>query len=544
MNVAELIEREATKSPHHPAIIFPQGEKTFSYTYEELIKKSCFLSYAFQSSGIKKGDRILFFVKPSLHFSAIAFSLFKLGAIPVFIDPGMGLSNLLRCVRKTKPSYFISERKGIILKWIFRKTFSSLKKTFCTKSFFFYDSIEKILKEEKSGPILFPKVSETDKASLIYTSGGTGSPKGVWYDHGMFRAQVELLKSEFSYTSSDKDLPGFPLFSMMTIAMGVTSVIPEMDPSSPGTCDPSKIVKNIEEFKVTTIAGSPAIWERVGNYCQEKGITLESVRALIMFGAPIPKRLHKIFEDILPNGTSYTPYGATECLPVSNISWKTIQEASLPETFPYNAICIGKNIEPCQVRIIQETNKKNLSLSETKELPSYEIGEIIAKGRQASPAYLGEYEANEESKIKDQNSFWHKMGDLGFKDAEGKLWFCGRKAHKVTSSSTGKDYFSLPTELLFNDHPEIKKTALIKLRCGNKIEPALSIERLQQEEKLSPEAAKSFKKELLSRAAQGGHNEISKFFLHKSLPVDRRHNIKIDRKALSEHFSQNPGSFL
>ena len=548
MNVVELIELEAVKSPNKPCVIFPQGEQTFSYTYKELLEKCQILSEEFSNQGITKGAKVLLFVKPSLNFSVITFSLFKLGAVPVFIDPGMGLKNLLSCTKKAKATFFISEKKGIILKLFFGSSFQFVKKIFCTKKFLSFSSIEKIVAKERTQEkfsVCYPILNEEDPASIIFTSGGTGRPKGVLYTHGMFAAQTSLLRKQFSYTDKDRDLPGFPLFSMMTIAMGVTSVIPEMDPSKPAACEPEKIVKNIQDHQVTTMAGSPAIWERVGLYCKENKIKLLSVRALIMFGAPIPKRLHELYEDILPNGTSYTPYGATECLPVSNISWKELKEAHLPKEFLYKAICIGKISLPTQVKVIKEESSHPLLIDNIKELSAYELGEIIVKGSQASPSYLDEEAASQNSKIKDGNSFWHRMGDLGFMDSERRLWFCGRVAHKVTSTNSEKENYSIPTELIFNDHPEIKKTALIALKQNGEVKPALVIERHDKKTSLKKSEKLIFLNELKNRSSSSEDTkDIHQFFLYKSLPVDKRHNIKIDRKFLSEHFSKKVESCL
>lgn len=544
MNVVKLIEEQAQKTPHKKAVIFPEKNKTSFYTFEKLMANCNSLSHNFEKKKITKGTKVLLFVKPSLNFSVITFSLFKLGAVPIFIDPGIGLSNLLRAIDKTKPQVFITETKGLILKALFSKWFKSVKQTFCTRDFLTLQSIESILRT-KTTPTKKHKVklTEADTASILFTSGGTGKPKGVIYTHGMFLEQIKLLKKEFQYTGDDRDLPGFPLFSLMTMAMGVTSVIPELDPRKPSLCNPQKIVKNILDHEVTTMAGSPAIWEKVGLYCIKHSIKLKTVRALIMFGAPVPKRLHKIFKKILPNGTSYTPYGATECLPVSNISAHSLEKTKLPKNFKHRAICVGKAIAQTKIKIIKEHSSKDLKISQTKELAPYDIGEIIIQGAQASPSYFEEEEETRLSKIKDKGLFWHKMGDLGFLDHEKRLWFCGRSKHKIKTSQ--KEYYSIPTELVFNGHKEIKKTALIGLHINDKITPALVVERYDRKTRFSPNKKKLFKEELLKLAKSHTETDkITQFFVHKSLPVDRRHNIKIDRNLLSHYFSHRPQKVL
>lgn len=148
--------------------------------------------------------------------------------------------------------------------------------------------------------------------------------RNVVYTHKIYYEQTRLLQELFSLDENEIDFPCFPLFSLFTLCMGMTSCIPDMNPSQPAKADPKQLVQNIKDNKVTFMAGSPAIWEALGSYCIKNNITLPSVKYLVMFGAPVRNELHKRFSRILPNRTTYTPYGATESLPVANISGQMV----------------------------------------------------------------------------------------------------------------------------------------------------------------------------------------------------------------------------
>ena len=217
-------------------------------------------------------------------------------------------------------------------------------------------------------------------AAILFTSGGTGRPKGVVYTHKIYTEQTRLLQELFNLTDSEIDLPCFPLFSLFTLCMGMTSCIPDMNPSQPAKADPQQLIQNIMDNKVTFMAGSPAIWEALGKYCEKNKITLPSVKYLVMFGAPVRNKLHKRFSKILPNGTTYTPYGATESLPVANISGKIILEQTAALTEQGKGTCVGVPVPGVEVSIIEISDDIIENISKAKILKPYEIGEIIVKG--------------------------------------------------------------------------------------------------------------------------------------------------------------------
>lgn len=526
-NIANRLLQFSQKTPDNKAITFPKkvGHKYHysSLTFRELEDRANSFAHLFLNAGLKKMDKVLVFIKPSLNFSAITFALFKVGLVPIFIDPGMGKKNLLNAIAHIKPVGLIAEQAVHFLRLIYKDNFRSVK-IFINNGNINWGkmiSLQEFVKF-KNKPLINEVMKKEDPAAILFTSGGTGSPKGVHYNHGIFNAQTEMLQEMFNLTEEDIDLPGFPLFSLFTIAMGMNSCIPDMDPSKPAKCNPENLVKNIIDNKATFVAGSPAIWERVAIYCDQNNIKLPSVKYLVMFGAPVRFHIHELFKNILTNGDTYTPYGATECLPVSNAKGSDILEYK-KDYDNGKGTYIGHGTKGIRLKVIQTSDDK-LKWEQITECQANILGEIIVNGPTVTPFYVDMEKETNEAKIIDQNGdIWHRMGDIGYLDNNNALWFCGRKTHRVDYND--KTYASIQLEGIINSISEIEKSAMINFHG----KPAIVISAQKTNNK------KILKDKVLSISkANELTNPIDHVFFSKKFPVDVRHNIKIDRKKLSQ----------
>lgn len=527
MNIALQISEISKKFPDKKSVVL--GKDGSFYTFKEFESRSNQIANKLTSLGVKPGMRVLLFVKPCLDFSVITFSLFKLGAIPVLIDPGMGVKNLLNSVKEVHPEVMISIGRAHWLRRLKSNFFKSVQiKISLTRVGGRTDYLYKDLNDNSH--IFNPlKVNSSDTAAILFTSGGTGKPKGVLYTHGIFNFQTKTLQEMFSLHHQNIDLPGFPLFALFTLAMGMTSVIPELDPTKPSQCDPKKIVNNILSHNVTFAAGSPSIWERVGKYCVEHSLQLPSVKQIVMFGAPVRFEIHQLFKKVLVDGDTFTPYGATECLPVSLVSGTEILNNHLSSMKSGFGTCVGKAVNGVKIKIIKTSDIPEVGLT---ELSVGHIGEIVVCGPQVTPGYFELPDETKKAKIIEDGLLWHRMGDLGYFDEGHNLWFLGRKSHRVVCDDIV--FYPIQVEAIFNQHAKIRRSALIKLNINGKSCPGLVIERFDKSTVLTQD----FFDELnIIRDSFSFTRPVEHFFLHHDFPVDVRHNIKIDRIELS-HWAQ------
>ncbi len=541
MNIADRLSYWANKTPTKDAIRFYNKQLDGSYKYkrksfEELDLLANKYAFYFNQYGIKKGMKTLLFIRPSLNFPAVVFALFKLGAIPIMIDPGMGKKNLLGAVREVGPEAMIAEPEVFVFKTLSSAPFKTIKVSITAGNLAFgkAKSLKGIAKK-KNATFKTERIGLDQTAAILFTSGGTGVPKGVVYTHRIFNEQTELLQKLLNLTPADVDIPGFPLFSLFAIAMGMTSCPPDMNPSKPSKCNPANLIKNITDNKGTFVAGSPAIWERVADYAIKNNLTLDTIKYLVMFGAPVSGVLHNKFRKILPNGDTYTPYGATESLPVSCISGTEVLNETLPKTLEGLGTCVGTPLDSISVKIIKISDDVIIDLRDVEELPQGEIGEIIVSGDVVTHKYYKRPEHTALAKIyettADGQRVWHRIGDLGYLDSKGSIWFCGRKTHRI---EIGKKLLCpVCCEAVFNQHPKVKRTALIDYKGA----PTLVIE--VKTKKISSEEKKALEKELLSLGSKAENTkEISTFLYYQNFPVDIRHNIKIDRIKLRDFFNE------
>lgn len=371
-------------------------------------------------------------------------------------------------------------------------------------------------------------------AAILYTSGSTGPAKGVEYRHGIFYAQVAALKEMFDFQPGEMDMPGFPLFALFSTALGLTCVLPELNPSRPASVEPARLVRAIHDWKIQNLQGSPAIWDKLGKYCRDYGIKLPSVRRVITFGAPISLDFIEMWRKLMDGrGDVYTPYGATEVLPVSLISGAEVMEETSTQTKDGGGTCVGHPVKGVQVRVIRTTDEPVAEWSEDLLLKVGEVGEIVVQTEQVTWAYFDDKEATQNSKILQGDKVWHRMGDLGYLDEQGRLWMVGRKSHRVQ----GKEhiYYPVCAEGMVDQHPDVLRSALVGMGKAPDQKPAMVIQlhkpKLQKDMAERNRIVREVKERL---AAHPLYGEVKTVLFHKDFPVDPRHNAKIDREALGE----------
>ena len=530
MNIAESFVSIAEQFGDRPGIIEAKTGKTISFA--ELNRKSDGYCAYFSRHGVTQGDVVILMVTPSVEFICLTLALFKLGAPIVLIDPGMGFKNLLRCIARVEPKILIGIPKAIAFSKICPKPFHTVESYFCCgNSFALFgpDITAEVTATNESASIYLP--GKDDLAAIIFTTGSTGPPKGVRYEHRVFSAQLQLIRDYYGIGPTDVDQPAFPLFALFSAALGACVVIPDMDATKPAKVDAKKFVASINRYQVTYSFGSPAIWNVVSRYCQKNRIVLQSVRKVLMAGAPVPYDLLQRVTAILPpEADIFTPYGATESLPVASISGREILADTWELSRKGRGTCVGRALPGIDLRIMGISDSPIPVLKDDMLLEAEEIGEIIVRGEVVTKAYQNNPKETQLAKIQDSDSFWHRMGDVGYLDASGRLWFCGRRAHRL-ETATGPLY-TIPCEAIINEHPYVSRSALVGIKGGDNdfTLPVMVIE-LHKTKNINKQQVLEEVRNL--SAASKLTARIKYFLIHKSFPVDIRHNAKIFREKLA-----------
>ncbi len=325
--------------------------------------------------------------------------------------------------------------------------------------------------------------------------------------------------------------------------MGVTTIFPDMNFSRPASVIPRSIVDTVNDWQATQAFGSPAVWNRVGRYCQAHNCQMPSLCRVLSAGAPVAAEiLSRMKQCISQDGEMHTPYGATEALPVASISATDVSAETVAQTNKGAGVCVGNRFPGIEWKVIQISDGPIGGIDAVRELQLGDIGELIVRGQVVTTEYVARPEATHKAKIQDFNSqsylpgqtlLWHRMGDVGYLDSHDRFWFCGRMSQRVTTS--GGPMFTIPCEAIFNSHPDVFRSALVGIGEVGRQLPAIVVEPLPGRWPRRKTVRDKLIDELSKRARLEDHTKnIYDVLLQKSLPVDVRHNVKINRELLAK----------
>jgi acyl-CoA synthetase (AMP-forming)/AMP-acid ligase II len=541
-NIAAALPRLAAERPEQIAIRCPAGvdaqgrvRYTQQLSYAELDQRSDAIAAGLARIGIGRGVRCAVMVRPSPAFFLLMFALFKLGAVPVLIDPGIDKRALKQCLHEAAPQAFIGIPLAQFARLLLGWGRGHVRQLVTVGQRWLWGG-HTLAQVEALGAGCGPQLAATEGdevAAILFTSGSTGVPKGVVYRHRHFVAQIELLGRAFGIQPGGVDLPTFPPFALFDPALGLTSVIPDMDPTRPARANPVKLIDAIQRFGVNQMFGSPALLDVLSRYGEQHGIRLPSLRRVTSAGAPVPPAVVERMQAMLPeDGEIWTPYGATECLPVAVIEGRELR-ATRAATEAGAGTCVGRAVAPNEVRIIAIVDRAIAEWSEVRECAVGEVGEISVAGPTATDSYFERPQATAQAKIREtlpngRTRIVHRMGDVGYVDGEGRLWFCGRKSHRVETADGPR--YTEQVEPIFNTHAAVRRSALVGVGKPGEQIPVLCIERQPQ----SPISDDQLRAELRSLAQQFAHTRCLQHLLfHPGFPVDIRHNAKIGREILA-----------
>ena len=545
-NIAAVLPRMAAERGEQIAMRCPgrrglDGFARYDLTlsYRQMEDRSNAIASGLRQIGIARGLRTVVMVRPSPEFFLLMFALFKLGAVPVLVDPGIARSALKRCLDEAEPGAFI----GIPLAHAARRLLgwsrsARIQVTVGRRWFWGGPTLAQVEALGAQAPSQMIDTAPDDMAALLFTSGSTGLPKGVVYRHRHFIAQIDMLRTAFGVEAGGVDLPTFPPFALFDPALGLTSIIPDMDPTRPAQADPRKLIDAIERFGVDQLFGSPALVAVLARH----GARLPGIRRVTSAGAPVPPDVVAKMRALLPDDARlWTPYGATECLPVAVIEGRELQ-STREDTERGAGTCVGRPVPPNLVRVIGISDDALPEWNDHLELAPGALGEITVIGPSTTDEYFRRPEATALAKIRERladgsERIVHRMGDLGWFDGQGRLWFCGRKSDRVLTDIGA--LYTEQVEPVFNVHPDVRRTALVGVGEKGHQRPVLCVE-------LQPAVKKDAHARILAELEKLGQGfvhtgRIESFLVHRKFPVDIRHNAKIGREQLARWAARQPG---
>ncbi|RMF39716.1 MAG: peptide synthase [Planctomycetota bacterium] len=541
-NVAARLRTMASQMPGAIAIAVPQGkyvpgrQRAYStMTFTDLELHSSSIAAGLQAMGIQPGMRIVVLVRFGADFISLVFALLKVGAVIVLVDPGMGRRNLVRCLEEADPDGFIAIPAAQMVRMALRHRFAKSRFNVTVGPRWGVLPRPTLAQLEGTPSALYqpPAIELDSPAAIIFTTGSTGPPKGVLYTHRTFNGQVDQIQTHYGIQPGGVDLSGFPLFGLFNAVMGTTTVIPDMDPTRPADVDPPRILDAIDQWGIDQAFGSPALWTRVARYARDVGRQAPSLRRVFSAGAPVPPHVLEWMREVLPEeGQMFTPYGATEALPVASIESREILQQTAALCRQGAGTCVGRPFPGIQWKVIAIDDGPLPDITQVRELPVGEIGELMVRGEVVTRQYVTRTDQNALHKVADGAAVWHRMGDVGYLDEQGRFWCCGRKSHRViTPRGT---LFTEQVEAVFNNHPSIHRSALVGLGSAPHQRPVIVAESWPEKRPANEPTARQLINEMRELAGENPRaGEVEHILLHPGrLPTDIRHNSKIFREQL------------
>ncbi len=429
-NIVELLYCAAAENPSKTALIHNGKSVNFS----ELASRVRSTAHSLQKRGIGYNDHVLFFIPMSIPLYAMILACWHCGAVALFMDAWAGRKRLQHAATLAQCKGFTGVFQAKILKQL----------------------VPSLRKIPISLPVQFPShataVTDTPSAEvngkhpalITFTTGSTGIPKAANRTHGYLRSQHEVLKSHLSLSQKDIDLVTLPIFVFNNLASGITSVIPDCNPAKPQKVNPSRLYRDMSNYRVSSSSGSPYIFERLAEYCTTKNNHLDHLRKIFIGGAPVFPSLAEKLCRAFPHAQIEIVYGSTEAEPISTIDARVL----LDKTDSLKGLAVGKPIPAIDLRIIPFTDESTGALSpeqfQTWCLAPGQTGEICVSGKHVLTEYFKNPLAWAQNKIPAGPIIWHRTGDAGYLDDSGELYLMGRAGQRFTFNDM--NYFLMPLE--------------------------------------------------------------------------------------------------
>jgi olefin beta-lactone synthetase len=503
-NVASLLRDSVTRNPDRIAFFTADDEVTFSSFWARIERFSGGLA----ARGFKRGDRALLMLPMSIELYVALLAVFKSGGIAVFVDPWVTMRTMARLASTSNLTAYLGTPKSHLLRLFERE----LRRIPIAPIF--------VSSLEKSAPLKgVTAVARDERALITFTTGSSGLPKGVNRTHRILRAQHERLAHEFPSQPDDVDLCSFPVFALNNLALGVTTLIPPINLRRIADADADVVARVARERGVTTMSASPPLFDRLAELQQRDASAMPTIRRLLTGGAPVTDAQLRRWTAAFPEAEIGVAYGSSEAEPVAHIS----AEARLSAVNDIRPLAPGY----LAGSLADEVRAKVIAIDGgvSDELPAGEIGELIVSGDHVCRDYdgAGADEATRENKVRDaEDTVWHRMGDTGYFDREGRFWIAGR-VHSTIRREHDVLHPQLIEQAARGDDTRIRNVAAVGI--GNR-----AIVVIETDDDVTSDVG--------TRLTNAGLVCDAIVITHDPLPVDPRHNSKIDYGAVKKWLSE------
>ncbi|MEO8851836.1 MAG: alpha/beta fold hydrolase, partial [Allobranchiibius sp.] len=384
-----------------------------------------------RAAGIGAGDRIGLLVEPSVDLVAVVYAAWRAGAVVVIADKGLGFAGMRRALRGAQVDHVVGALTGLTAARAMGLPGSRISvatlSPMTRRALGVEHSLETLADLGLRNPLPAPPDPNADCA-VVFTSGATGPAKGVVYRHRQLCAQLDIVRATYGLRADDTFVAAFAPFALLGPALGIGSVVPDIDVTAPDTLTASLLADAAAAVSATAVFASPAALRRVvqtaADLTSAQRSSLHGVRLLMSAGAPVPASLLEALAQVLPTASLHTPYGMTEVLPVTDITLEQIQQAG-----PCEGVCVGQPLDGVEVGLVTLNSSDDGAAGPVSD-PDV-TGEICVRAAHVKDRYDALWLTERAST---RYRGWHRTGDVGHLDNQGRLWVEGRMPHLITTA--------------------------------------------------------------------------------------------------------------
>lgn len=478
-----------------------------SISFDELDGRVRTRVNALNAAGVNKGDRLATLVPPGIELTVLIYACLRAGIVVVAPDAALGLDGLRRALRSSRPDYVVGDWRGLLLVRSLRLPATRL-------------SINELDDAAVNG-LHAPMPAEPsphDEAAVVFTSGSTGPSKGVIYTHGQLEAQRDAVRDAFTIEPNDKLVVAFAPFAVLAPALGIPSVVPPMDVTKPAKLTAHALAGAAKAIDATIVFASPAVLANIASTSDELDdvgrSALHSVRAVATAGAPVSPQLLAAIQPVFPNARIFTPYGMTELMPVTVASDDEIGAGNSDA-----GVCVGQPLSTVELAI-RPIGAPSGTLPDSLAVGA--LGEVWVRADHASQAY--DHLWRQQHHAFTDN--WHRSSDVGHLDVLGRLWIEGRVDHLI-HAATGV-FAPVEAELQAESVTGVDYAAAVGIGPLGTQQLAVVVAGESVGSAVVADAA------ITAAVRAAVSTRVAAVLVAPKIPVDRRHNSKIDRTRVQK----------